>query len=114
MAPSSPRRSRPRYPIHEHHRRSVAEGIGASDLRTDPGPFYDIADAQGEELQLLTSSVASACLTAHGGNVVGDSSVAVFDPSVSQVEVWDSCVIETKKIVAERLTAMNVPPVKTS
>jgi hypothetical protein len=86
----------------------------ASDPATDPGPFYSVSDAQNEELRSLTSSTASACLTAHGGTIAEGSNVAVFDPSVDQVEVWDGCVFETKRIVAERVTAMNPPQVKTS
>jgi hypothetical protein len=80
----------------------------------DFGERYDVSDAQGDELRLLTNSATASCLTAHGGTIAGESAVAVFDPSVDQVEVWDSCVIETKKIVAERLAAMNPVQVKTS
>jgi hypothetical protein len=86
----------------------------ASDPATDPGPFYTVSDAQNEELRLLTISATAACLTAHGGTVAGASNVAVFDPSVNQVEIWEGCVAETKRIVAERLAAMNPPQVKSS
>jgi hypothetical protein len=86
----------------------------ASDPIARAGPFYDISDAQIEELRLLTISATAACLTAHGGAIAEGSNVAVFDPSVNQVEVWDGCVVETKRIVAERVTAMNPPQVKTS
>jgi hypothetical protein len=86
----------------------------ASDPPAHPGPFFDISDTQGEELRLLTDSATASCLTAHGGTITGGSNVVVFDPSVDQVEVWDGCVVETKRIVAERVTAMNPPQVKTS
>jgi hypothetical protein len=86
----------------------------ASDSPTDSGPFYAISDAQGEELSLLTISATAACLTAHGGTVAGGSNVAVFDASVDQLEVWDGCVVETKRIVADRVASMNPPQVKTS
>lgn len=86
---------------------SVSSGPAADDW-----PIYDISDAQNEELRLLTVSATAACLTAHGGTIAGGSNVAVFDPSINQIEIWDSCVAETKRIVAERLAAMNVPLVK--
>jgi hypothetical protein len=90
---------------------------------TDPlinlGPPLDVSDAQGEELGLLTNSTMASCLNAHGGistgnSTTGDGNVVVFDPSVNQVEIWDGCVTETKRIVAERVTSMNPPQVKTS
>jgi hypothetical protein len=86
----------------------------ATDPLSNPGPLYDVSDAQGEELRLLTNSTMASCLAAHGGTITGGSNVVVFNPSVDQVEVWDGCVIETKRVVADRVTAMNPPQVKTS
>jgi hypothetical protein len=91
----------------------------ATDPLTNLRPLYDVSDAQGEELRLLTNSMMASCLTAHGGtstgnSTTGDGNVVVFNPSVDQVEVWDGCVIETKRVVADRVTAMNPPRVKTS
>ena len=88
--------------------RRVAFPLAASGLSDGPQRIYDYSDEQVVELRLLTEDSTAGCLKAHGAAIAAGSNVAVFDPNADERQIWDGCVIETKRVVSQRVTGMNV------
>lgn len=82
--------------------------LAASGLNASPQRVYDYSDDEVAELRELTEWSMEDCLVAHGGVIAAGSRVAVFDAATDQVPIWDACVIDTKRVVGDRVTAMNV------